>query len=196
MKVKRLTVMAVIMIAIGLIVIVASGGGMWWSWTNIMAAGHGVTVPASIDLNVDPTREHAVWRELAGPHITENRPLLDPPEDLLVVITNRRTGETIETRELVWMVRQSLMPGFEKSRRAILAFDPPEHGEISVEVSGSFAHDQVYRVAPSVRAWVTTVLPATQYGAGAGLLLMFLGIAVLIGKALKNERRALQSLEG
>lgn len=196
MKVKRLTVVAVIMIALGLIVIVASGGGMWWSWTKIMASGHGVTVPASIDLDVDPTREHAVWRELAGSHITENRPLLAPPEDLSVVLTNRRTGDPLETRELEWRVRQSLMPGFEKNRRALLAFDPPGHGEISVEVTGSFAHDQVYRVAPSVRTWVATVLPATQYGAGAGLLLMFLGIAILIGKALKNERRALQSLEG
>ncbi|GAB5496344.1 MAG: hypothetical protein Phyf2KO_14240 [Phycisphaerales bacterium] len=196
MKVKRLTVVAVIMIAIGLIVIIASGGGMWWSWTKIMAAGHGVTVPASIEIDVDPTREQAVWRELAGPHITENRPLLDPPEDIIIIITDRRNAEPIETRQLDWKVRQKVMPGFERSRRAILAFDPPEHGEITIAVSGSFDHDQVYRVAPSVRAWVATVLPATQYGAGAGLLLMFLGIAVLIGKALKNERRALQSLDG
>ena len=196
MKVKKLTVVAVIMIVLGLIVIVASGGGMWWSWPNILAAGHGVTVPAAIDLDVDPSREHAVWRELSGSHITENRPLLGPPDDLIIIIKNRRTGEAIETRELEWRVRQSVMPGFEKNRRALLAFDPPEHGEIAFSVSGSFEHDQVYRVAPSIRTWVATVLPATQYGAGAGLLLIFLGVAVLIGKALKHERRALQSLEG
>lgn len=195
MRVKKLTIIAIVMIVLGLIVIVASGAGMWWSWTNIMAAGHGVTVPASVDLDVDPTSEQAVWRELAGSHITVNQPLLGPPDDLAVSITDRRTGEAIETRTLEWRVRQQVMPGFERNRRAVVAFDPPAHGEISLVVTGSFEHEQVYRVSPSVRAWATTALPAIQIGAGAGLLLLLIGIALLIAKALRSEREAMDRLE-
>lgn len=195
MRLKKLTILALGMIALGLIALLASGVGLWWTWNTIMAAGHGVTVPAAVDLDVDPANEQAVWRELAGPHITVNRPLLGPPDDLDISVIDRRTGEAIETRTLEWRVRQRVMPGFERSRRAVAAFDPPEHGEISLVVTGSFEHPQVYRVSPSVRAWAANVIPVIQIGAGAGLLLLLGGIGVLIAKALRSEREAMDRLE-
>jgi len=191
MRIKRLTIFALASIVLGIVVVVGSGGGMWWSWTQFMSAGYGITVPTTISLDVAPGDEMVVWRELAGTHITQNRPLLPPPDDLDITITDRQSGETIETMLHDWRVGQRIMPGFERNRRAIVAFVAPPHGEITVSVQGSFDHEQVYRVSPSVRKWAGSVFPMIQVGAGFGVVLILAGVAILITKAIKQEKRTL-----
>ena len=176
-------------IVLGVLVIATAVGGMWWSWTRILAAGDLITVPVVIDVDVAPGREQAIWRELEGTHITRNTPLLPPPEDLVIVITDRRSGEALPTEELNWRVRQSVMPGFVRNRRSLLAFDPPEHGEVTVSVAGSFDHPQVFRVAPSIRNWSATVMPAMRIGLGAGTASLLAGVVVLIAMAVRQESR-------
>ncbi|MEO1534059.1 MAG: hypothetical protein AAFS11_00670 [Planctomycetota bacterium] len=179
--------LAVLGILLGIVFVVGSIGAMWWSWTRVMAAGDLITVPVDIDLELDPSREHAVWRELEGTHITLNTPLLPAPENITVVITDRRSGETIPTEAMNWRVRQSVMPGFERNRRSLLAFEPPEHGQVSVSITGDFEHQQVYRVAPSIRTWSATVMPAMQAGLLVGAVLILAGSITLVLRALRQE---------
>jgi hypothetical protein len=191
MRIKRLTIVAIAAILIGIVVFVGSIGAMWWSWTRIMASGHGITVPAEVDLDVAPGEEIAIWRELAGTHITVNQPLLPPPDDLVLSVTDRKSGEPIQVESMNWTVRQKIMPGFERSRRALAVFDSPSHGEITVSIVGSFEHPQVYRVSPSVREWVATFLPIIQIGSAVGIVMFLTGVVILIGKALRQEKSVL-----
>ncbi len=191
MRIRRLTIIAILAILLGIVIFIGSFATMMVSWTQIMATGHGITVPASVELDVAPDKEIAIWRELAGTHITVNQPLLPAPDDLVVTVTDRKTGELIETESMDWRVRQKIMPGFERSRRALAVFTSPAHGEVSISIQGSFEHPQVYRVAPSVRDWVATMLPIVQIGSGIGIVLFLFGVVVLIAKALRQERAAL-----
>ena len=185
---RKVVIVAILAIVLGVVVLVGTIGAMWWSWTHVMAAGELITVPVEIDLDIDSSREQAVWRELEGTHITRNTPLLPPPEDIEIVITDRQTGEVLETESMNWRVRQSVMPGFVRNRRSLLAFDPPDHGEISVAILGTFDHPQVYRVAPSIRRWSATVMPAMQVGLLIGALLVLSGVGMLVARALRQER--------
>lgn len=182
---RRRFVVAIVAIALGAVVSVVTYGAMVVSLHAIMDAGTGVTVPAELDLDLEPGEEYVVWREMIGTHITVNRPLEEPPEDLEIRIIDRETGRPVETRPMNWRVTQSVF-GFGRHRRSLVAFDPPEHGRISLRVSGSFGADQVYRIAPSISHWYGLVRPLSQIGYGSGALLMLVGVAMLLSLALKE----------
>jgi len=187
-----LPLVAIAIAALGVLSILVSAGALWWTWTKTLDKGVGITVPASLDLDVEPGEEIVLWRELVGPHNTFNQPVVDPPPDLAVTATDRRTGLAIPTRPLSWNVAQRALPGFERRRSAVLAFDAPSHGEITLTVAGSFRHPQVYRVAPSVSAWVSEAFPVFKAGVFAGLLVIVVAIGLLVFHALRQERAPLR----
>ena len=189
MRIRRSTLIALGLILIGAVVCLGTVIGGWWTWTNFMASGIGVTVPCTIVIDLDETdQDMVIWRELAGTHITTNRPLIEPPQDQVIEVIDRQSGETIETRSHSWLVQQTVMPGFERKRRAICVFTPPVHGRITLKVSGSFPHDQVYRVAPSIAERANAILPYWQFGLIGGLVLFMAGVGLLVVKALRQER--------
>ncbi len=192
MRLSRNTLIAFGLILLGAIVCLGTVIGGLWTWTNFMASGVGITVPCTIDIDLDETRQDmVVWRELAGTHITSNRPLIETPTDQLIEITDRQTGEMIQTKPHQWSVQQTVMPGFERKRRAICLFTPPAHGQIALTVSGSFPHEQVYRVAPNIANRAQAILPFFQFGVIGGLVIFLIGVAMLIIKAVRQERAPL-----
>lgn len=194
MRIRRSTLIALGLILLGAMVCLGTIIGGWWTWTNFMASGTGVTVPCTIDIDLDETGEDmVVWRELAGTHITANHPLTEPPQDQVIEIIDRQSREIIETRSHSWTVQQTVMPGFERKRRAICVFTPPSHGRITLSVSGSFPHEQVYRVAPSIAERANAILPYWQFGLIGGLVLFLLGVGLLIAKALRQEQATLNA---
>lgn len=193
MRASRLTLIAILLVFVGIVVMIVTGAGMWWSWSKFMAAGVGITVPDSVEIDlVDAGAETVIWRELAGTHITTNRPEIEPPTDLIVEVIDRQTGEAIPTEKHNWYVRQRLMPGFERSRRAVCSFPTPAHGQIAVSVTGSFPHDQVFRVAPSIQEFAPVLMASFQFGIIGGFVVMLVGIAMLIASALRSERAPLR----
>ena len=193
MRVSRLTLIAILLVLVGIGAMIATATGMWWSWSNFMASGVGITVPDSVEIDlVDSGTETVVWRELAGTHITTNRPEIEPPTDLVIEVIDRQTGEAIPTERQDWYVRQRLMPGFDRSRRAICSFPTPAHGQITLTVTGSFPHDQVFRVAPSIQEFAPVLMASFQFGIIGGFLVMLLGIAGLITSALRSEKAPLR----
>lgn len=190
---NRQTLIALGLILLGAAISVGTAIGGWVTWSKFMASGVGITVPCSIDLDLGQDAEDTVvWRELAGTHITTNRPLVEPPPDLVIEIIDRRTGKHIETEPHTWRVRQIVMPGFERSRRAICVFPPPSHGEITLNIEGSFQHEQVYRLSPSIVDRATTILPFWQFGLGGGLILFLAGVGLLVFHAIRQERAPLR----
>ena len=143
-----------------------------------------VTVPAAVDLDLPADApEQVVWREYQGQRQTANRPLLGVPDDLAVTVTDRRTGEAVETRDALWSQRLRIMD-LGVARHAVRSFTPPPHGEISVEVTGGFDYEQVYAVGPTPRAWGAYAGDALLAVALAGTLLIVLALAALGARAL------------
>lgn len=193
MRLSRSTLIALGLILLGAVVCLGTIIGGWWTWTNFMASGTAITVPCTIDIDLDQTDQNTVlWRELAGSHITANRPLVEPPSDQVIEIVDRESGQAIETTPHTWRVRQIIMPGFERDRRAICVFAPPAHGKITLRVAGSFAHEQVYRVAPSIAERANAIFPYWQVGLIGGLLIFLSGVGLLIYKAVRQERAPLR----
>ena len=113
-----------------------------------------ITVPteATIAIEVEPDETYTIARELAGPHITLNRPILIPPPDLTITITDAATNQPITTNPDNWRVAQKFF-GLERERRSIATFSTPDHRpektRVLVDIRGSFDHDQVYAVGPA-----------------------------------------------
>ena len=191
MRFSRTTLLALGLILLGVVVFLGTAVGGLWTWTNFMASGIGITVPCTVEIDLKETgKDMVVWRELAGTHITSNRPLNDPPADLDIEIVDRQTNEPIETHPHQWRVQQTVMPGFERKRQAICLFTPPAHGQITLSVAGTFPHDQVYRVAPSIVKRAQSMLPVFQFGLIGGLLIFLVGVGMLVVKAVRQERDA------
>lgn len=195
MRISRLTLVAIALIPVGLAFLLAAFVYFWLTYNSVMVSGTTFHVPSSVEIDLDNTREQAVWRELEGPHVSLNRPLLPPPDDLTITILDRRTGETIQQKELTWRVRQSLAPGFTRNRKAVTAFDPPEHGEIRVTIEGDFEHEQVYRVSPSIRNWAEDTYPIFTAVIAFAVICLIAGVTILIVKALRQERDSMEMLE-
>ena len=193
MRLSRSTLIALGLILLGAAVCLGTVIGGWWTWTHFMASGTAITVPCTIDLDLEqPDQNMVLWRELAGSHITANRPLAEPPADQIIEIIDRESGQAIETKEHSWRVRQKVTPGFERDRRAVCVFTPPAHGKITLNVTGSFPHEQVYRVAPSIAERANAILPYWQVGLIGGLLIFLSGVGLLIYKAVRQERAPLR----
>lgn len=113
-----------------------------------------ITAPteAPIAIEVEPGETYAVSRELAGPHITVNRPILIPPPDLAITITDAVTNQPIATTPDDWWLAQNFF-GLKRQRRSIATFVAPDHRpettRVFVDIRGSFDHDQVYAVGPT-----------------------------------------------
>ena len=80
-----------------------------------------ITVPteATIAIEVEPDETYTIARELAGPHITLNRPILIPPPDLTITITDAATNQPITTNPDNWRVAQNFF-GLKRERRSEL----------------------------------------------------------------------------
>jgi hypothetical protein len=113
-----------------------------------------ITVPtqAPIAIEVEPGETYTIARELAGPHITINRPILIPPPDLTITITDAVTNQPIATTPDDWWLAQNFF-GLKRERRSIATFVAPDHRpektRVLVDIRGTFDHDQVYAVGPS-----------------------------------------------
>ena len=143
-----------------------------------------VSVPASVELEVEPDAAILVMRELAGSHVTMNRPLADLPDDLAITVTDATTGEPIETEPSTWWSRQRVI-GLERHRRGVVAFRAPDHGRVRIDVRGGFAHEQVFAVSPSFHTFSDRwVVPMTT-AAGVGGLLVVVG---LVGCVIRVAR--------
>ena len=146
------------------------------------ARASNVTVPASVELGVEPGVRIGIAREMMGAHVTVNRPLLPLPTDLSITVTDLATGEAVAVEPFEWRVTQQVF-NLSQERRTFAAFmappAPPDapDARVRLDVRGGFAHDQVYAVGP------TPDLLNARYGwmffAGTGLG----GVLVLIGAA-------------
>lgn len=175
-------------LALSILLLVADFVAAAVAFSTLVRIPHTISVPDTIDLDLGqdaPTQ--ILWREYHGPHITVNRPLLDVPEDLAVTITDRQTGETIEPNPAAG--RQALrILDIGVARHALRNFTPPTHGQITIDVQGTFAHEQVYAVGPHANEW-NQVLAKLIYvvAIGAGVLLLA-SLLVLLLKALDQQR--------
>jgi len=117
-----------------------------------------ITVPteAPITIEVEPGETYTIARELAGPHLTVNRPILIPPPDLTITITDAVSNQPIATTPDDWWMAQNFF-GLKRERRSIASFVAPDHGpettRVLVDIRGTFDHDQVYAVGPSAAVY-------------------------------------------
>lgn len=163
-------------VAIGVVIAIASIGILLELSGRFFNSGAGITVPDTVTLTLDPNQRHAILRELAGAHITANRPLLDPPPDLAINITDARTGEPIPTQPSQWWYRQSIF-GHTRHRTGLVQFTTPDHGQVTISVTGDFAHEQPYRITPTFDAFEQTYFPLLAASTAGGLI----ALAGLIG---------------
>ncbi len=180
----------VILILLGLLTIVGTYVGFVLVWNEGMNKGAGVTVPSAVDIDLGADQpEHAVWRELMGPHVTINQPLLGVPDDLEVVVTDRRTGEALALEDGGLRTSQQILPGLVRDRRTIVYFTPPAHGEIRVDISGTFEYPQPYRVAPGMRELAVHAKRYMLIGPLAGGIAVLLGLGVFVARAVRAESK-------
>ena len=161
-------------VAIGLVVTLAGLIALLELSGRFLNTGAGITAPGSITVTLDPDQRHAVMRERAGAHITNNRPLLDKPADLTITVTDARTGDPIPTEPNSWWYQQNIF-GHSRLRTGIAQFTTPDHGEVTIAIDGSFAYEQPYRITPTFDAF------ARRYGTPLAILIAAGGLTTLAG---------------
>jgi len=167
------------LIIVGVVVLLATGIALLVLSGRFQADAHRLTVPDTVELEVEPDAAIIVLRELAGSHITVNRPLRDLPDDLAIVVTDAATGEPIETEPSTWWSRQSVI-GLERHRRGIVAFRSPDHGRVQIDVRGTFPSEQVLAVSPSFHTFSDRWVVPMSAAAGIGALLVIGGLIASI----------------
>lgn len=138
-----------------------------------------VTVPDTVEVQLPPNVVAIISREIEGPHVTINRPLIDRPADLELIVTDAETGEPIETTESGHWVRQNIF-GLTRHRRGMRAFTTPDHGRVRLTVRGTFPHEQVFAVGPSQQHFQNQHGAVLGYGFIAGSVVALLGVACCI----------------
>lgn len=167
---------SITIVAIGLLLLGATGiAGMALSG-RFHARAQRLTVPDAFDFEVEPGATIVIMRELAGPHITANRPLEPLPDDLAIAVTDTRTAQPIAAQTYDWWTRQQFF-GLERNRRGIVAFRAPEHGRVWIDVRGTFAHDQVLAIGPTFNTFADRYRTAFFVGAGLGGVLVVIGLS-------------------
>lgn len=174
----------VALIIMGVVALLATSIALLHLSGRFQADAHRLTVPDAVELEVEPDAAIIMLRELAGSHITVNRPLQDLPDDLAIVVTDATTGEPIETEPSTWWSRQSII-GLERHRRGIVAFRSPPHGRIRIDVRGGFAHEQVFAISPSFHTFSDRWVVPMSTAAGVGGLLVIVG---LVGCVIRVAR--------
>ncbi|MCC5822442.1 MAG: hypothetical protein LAT64_06885 [Phycisphaerales bacterium] len=140
-----------------------------------------ITVPDTVTIELDPDIPHAIDRELAGPHITANRPLLDPPDDLEIRVFDADTGDPIETTPWNWWSSQQFF-GLTRERQALARFDAPAHGRVRIEITGDFAHEQVFAVSPTYERYQKRYQTPLQILIAGAILIFLAGLACCIAR--------------
>jgi hypothetical protein len=165
---------------LGTVVLVGTGVALLGWWSAVLARVVSITVPTDGPVRVTLPRpgEMAVWRELAGPHVTVNNPVVEAPDDLQIVVTDA-DGSAVTVRPYRWYVEQNLL-GLHRERRAVAAFDPPTR-EVEIELrTERLARPQVYSIGPvHDRLWRRARVPAFA-GLGLGVVLLIGGTAELL----------------
>jgi hypothetical protein len=172
----------ILLLAVGLIAGLSLGVAALSIVGNFHIRGQRITVPAEVTLELDPAERIVVMRERAGPHVTVNNPLEDPPEDLAITVHDANDGATIPTEPNRWWMRQRLF-GLERHRTGLVEFLTPAHGRVRVTVTGSFNHPQVYYVGPHVEAFQRTYATPLSIGAALAAILALAGVALIVWRA-------------
>lgn len=170
---------SITIVLVGAVVLLATGIAMLQLSGRFHADAQRMTVPDAIDLEVEPNATIIIQRELAGPHITANRPLEPLPSGVEITVTDAQTGTPIQTEPNTWWTRQRFF-GLERHRRGIVAFTAPAHGRVRIDVRGDFIHDQVFAVAPSFQTFSNRYAVPLSASAGVGALLVVLGLAACV----------------
>jgi hypothetical protein len=122
---------------------------------HTMAANITVPTDAPVAIEVVAGASYLISREMAGPHVSVNRPLLALPPDLTITITDASTNDTLPTAPSSWQSAQRFF-GLERERSSFRSFttpasntDHPRKSRILVDIRGTFEHDQVYAIGPA-----------------------------------------------
>lgn len=169
------TPVCIVLIIAGVVVLLATSIAFLQLSGRFQADAHRVTVPDAVELTVEPDTPIFILRELAGSHVTANRPLVDLPDDLTIAVTDAATGEPIETEATNWWSRQRVI-GLERHRRAIVAFRSPDHGRVRIDVRGGFVHDQIFAISPSFHTFTDRWVVPMSTASGVGGLLVVIGL--------------------
>lgn len=171
------------LLAAGLVLLLLTGIATMQLGGTFALRGQRITIPATVALELDPGEVILVMRELAGPHITANNPLEDPPQDLQIFVTDTDTGAPLTTVSNDRWMRMHFF-GLERHRRALVQFTSPDHGRTTLTVSGSFNHPQVLYVGPGPAMFERLYALPLQIAAGLATLLILAALTLLIWRAI------------
>ncbi len=174
------------LLAAGLVLLLITGIATMQLGGTFALRGQRITVPATVALELDPGEVILVMRELAGPHITANNPLEDPPQDLQITAADTDTGAPLATASSDRWMRMQFF-GLERHRRALVQFTSPDHGRTTLTVAGSFGHPQVLYVGPGPAMFERLYARPLQIAAGVATLLTLGGIGLLIWRAVSLD---------
>lgn len=157
---------------------------------HFLNSGQRVTVPASVELTLDPTHEHTIFHERTGSHITVNQPLTALPDDLTVTLTDADTGAPVPTAPAS---EQLFVTFFDLHdlRHGFATFTPPPSGRVRFNAAGSFTTPQVFYVGPSSSVYMKTTLPLIRLGMIASMLALLLAGVCVIARLMRPIANAL-----
>ncbi len=141
-------VIGILLVVLGLVLAAVIGIRTLVLTGNFLNQAVLITVPTEepVIITTIPAEAFAIMREAAGPHITINRPLLDPPQDLTITITDS-AGNPVEATPYEWWTAQQFF-GLRRERFTMARFTPTTD-PVRVSITGTFAHEQVYSIGPT-----------------------------------------------
>lgn len=166
-------------VATSVIGFVVTGGGF-------LNEGVRVTVPASVELELEPGQPHGVYHEINGSHVTINQPFADLPADTVITLIDGSTGQPLEAVTLSELLHVEFF-GLQDHRLCVRTFTPPASGRVRIDVTGSFATPQVLYIGPTHQVYVATTLPKIRAGLIAASLLILLGAAGIVARVATVE---------
>ena len=179
-----------VLIPVGIVLLLVSFFGTMHRASELIARTVLLTVPTDgpIEIELPEAGPTMVWRELRGTHITANRPLLDMPDDLEVIVEGVPTVETLPEADRLSLMMKLF--SLERRRTAVKKFDAPQR-TVRVEVrSASLGSEQVYSIGPDVRAEVERLGYLSTGGLLGGAEFDVVGTAMLL------RRRQLAAMAG
>lgn len=181
--------LSLVLILLGLAGVATSVIGFIVTGGGFLNEGVRVTVPASVELTLEPGKPHGIYHEINGSHVTVNQPFADLPADTVITLTDPSTLEPIETLTVSDLLRVEFF-GLRDHRLGVRTFTPPTSGRVRLDFTGSFASPQVLYIGPTHQVYVSGTLPKVRAGLIAALLVILLGAAGIVARMSTMEPMA------
>lgn len=170
-----------LLLLLGLGGIVTTLVGLIVTAGSFLNEGARITVPASVEVVLDPEKPHRVYHELNGSHITINQPFADLPADTVIGLSDAATGLPIESQNLSEPFNVNFF-ALRDRRLAVRAFTPPPGGRVRVDVSGTFPSSQVLYIGPTHTVYATGTLRGVQASFVVSLGVILLAAAGFVAR--------------